>query len=348
MSPRERVAVVVNGAAGQVTGELVEILDQIVKTGDLFVSHSLDEVEGIARSVVERGYGTVMTGGGDGTFTQMVTGITRIALEQGKDAPRFGMLRLGTGNALAWVLGSQNDGNNHGIVTDLARVRGAGTRKLRFLEVQGTLTPFAGLGLDATALGHYGQTRALLRRVPGLRSFASGLVAYGISIVGRTMPEYFLKPQHHVRIVNDGASAVRLGLDGAPLGEPVAHGEVLYEGPMRMVCMSTIPYWGFGARIFPFANERKDRFSLRVIDMHAVDVMLNAKAIWDGSYRSSKVHDFLVHGIQVHCDGPLPLQVGGDPAGEHGRIAASLASDPIEVVDYYAPPDPRAARTVHP
>ena len=103
----DRVAVVVNGRAKQVTEELVETLDQIVQSGDLFVSRSLDEGKDIARIIVERGYPTVLTGGGDGTFVQMVSWVVRSAEELGKPFPRFGLLKLGTGNALAWVLAKQ-------------------------------------------------------------------------------------------------------------------------------------------------------------------------------------------------------------------------------------------------
>ncbi|MFW5921475.1 MAG: diacylglycerol kinase family protein, partial [Polyangiales bacterium] len=102
-SAEDRVAVVVNGNAKAVTDDLVEILDQIVQSGDLFVSRSLEEGRDIARIIVERGYPTVVTGGGDGTFTQMVTFVVGEADRQDRPPPRFGMLRLGTGNALAWV-----------------------------------------------------------------------------------------------------------------------------------------------------------------------------------------------------------------------------------------------------
>ena len=104
----DRVAVVVNGNARQVTGELVAVLDQIVQTGDLFVSRSLEEGRDIADTIVDRGYRTVLTGGGDGTFSQVVTWVRSAAERTGQPEPRFGMLRLGTGNALAWVLGSEN------------------------------------------------------------------------------------------------------------------------------------------------------------------------------------------------------------------------------------------------
>lgn len=337
-SAKDRVAVVVNGNAKQVTNDLVSVLDQIVTSGDLFVSRSLEEGQEIARTIVARGYPTVLTAGGDGTFVQMVTWVSAEAERQDRARPRFGLLRLGTGNALAWVLGAQNP-KGRGVVADLARLRTeAGSRKLRLLEVEGTLTPFAGLGIDAIALSHYVETKETFRHIPVLRRFSTGGVAYFASIVGRSMPEYLVRSHPHVRIVNEGEPAVRLGVDGQPVGSEVRAGEVLYDGPSRMVAMSTIPYWGFGARIFPFANDRDDRFSLRVVDITSFDVAIHIRRIWNGTFRSDKLHDFLVDRVSIHYDDPMPLQIGGDPVGARLVTHAALAKDPIDVVDYYSPP----------
>ena len=104
--PSERIAVVVNGNAKNVTRDVIEMLDQIMLGGDLFVSRKIEEGPQIARAIAERGYGTVLTGGGDGTFTVMVTQVLRACRERGAPVPRFGLLRLGTGNSLAWVVGA--------------------------------------------------------------------------------------------------------------------------------------------------------------------------------------------------------------------------------------------------
>lgn len=334
----DRVAVVVNGNAKQVTEDLVQILDQIVQSGDLFVSRSLEEGKDIARVIVERGYLTVLTGGGDGTFTQMVTFIVQEADRLGAPAPRFGLLRLGTGNAIAWVVGAQNP-RGRGVVADLARLRKeGGSRELRLLDVEGTLAPFAGLGIDAIALTHFKQVKSAFEKAPVLRNVATGGIAYMVAVVGRTMPEYLFRPHPDVRIVNDGDEAYRIGIDGQPVGPPLARGETLYEGPSRMVAMSTIPYWGFGARVFPFANDREDRFSLRVVDIGSLDVALHIRSIWKGSYRGSRVHDFLVDRISITYDEPMPLQIGGDPVGPRRVVRAALSPRPIQVVDYYGPP----------
>lgn len=334
----DRVAVVVNGNAKQVTDDLVEILDQIIQSGDLYVSRSLDEGRDIARIIVERGYPTVLTGGGDGTFAQTVTWIDQEAERQGKSMPRFGLLRLGTGNAIAWVLGAQ-DPKGRGVFADLARLRTEGSsRELRLLSLNGRLTPFAGLGTDAITLTHYEEMKKLFQRTPVLKRFASGGLVYAAAILGRTAPLHVVKPHHRVRIVNEGEDAQRLGDDGQPEGEPYGKGQVLYDGPTRMTVMSTIPYYGFGARIFPFATDRDDRFSLRVIDINSVDVIRHIRKIWDGSFRDPRVHDFLAERVSLHFEEPMPLQIGGDPAGSHTVVEVGLHPKPIEVVDFYGPP----------
>src|SRR5262249_1950783 len=50
----QRIAVVVNGNAKSVTAEVIETLDQILDSGDLFVSRRVEESEQIARTLVDR------------------------------------------------------------------------------------------------------------------------------------------------------------------------------------------------------------------------------------------------------------------------------------------------------
>src|SRR3954464_4432739 len=84
----DRIAVVVNGNARSVTSEVISTLDQILLGGDLFVSRRLEEGPELARTIINRGYGTVLTGGGDGTFTAVLTDVVREARCQSKPLPR--------------------------------------------------------------------------------------------------------------------------------------------------------------------------------------------------------------------------------------------------------------------
>ncbi|MCC7540707.1 MAG: hypothetical protein IT379_31110 [Deltaproteobacteria bacterium] len=329
----DRIAVVVNGNAKRVTDDLVDTLSQIVRDGDLFVSRTLEEGEDIARTITERGYHTVLTGGGDGTFVHMVTLLVKQARAAGKRPPRFGLLRLGTGNALAWVLGA-----GQGVVADLARIRReAGSSKLKVIEVDGKITPFAGMGIDGIALNDYNRVKDAMGRIPVLRPFAGGGLAYLVSIAGVTAPSYLLRKRQHVRIVNTGAPAERIGPDGQPDGPPIPTGATLFDGKARAVAVGTIPYYGFGVRIFPFAADREDRMNLRIVDTNVVEVGVHIREIWKGRYRSPNFMDYFVEKAHIEFEPPTALQIGGDPAGVRESVDVAMA-EPIDVVDFYAPP----------
>jgi hypothetical protein len=114
----DRIAVVVNGNAKSVTAEVIETLDQILDSGDLFVSRHVEESEGIARTLVDRGYGTILTGGGDGTFTVVVTAVVKEARKRKRSAAPLRLVPARHGQ-LAGVGGRRQRGREGG-----ARARG--------------------------------------------------------------------------------------------------------------------------------------------------------------------------------------------------------------------------------
>jgi diacylglycerol kinase family enzyme len=335
---RERIAVVVNGNAKSVTDEVISTLDQILLGGDLFVSRRLEDAAEIAKTLVNRGYGTVLTGGGDGTFTVMVSEVVREARQKQRELPRFGLLKLGTGNALAWVVGASKV-KGRGLSADIQRLRSdAGSRSVRLVEVEGFLTPFCGFGVDAVVLHDYAKVKSTLGKTP-LRRYAAGPLGYALASVTRSIPSYVLRPVPHCRVVNEGSEAYRVGGNGEIVGQPVARGEILYEGPARIVGVASIPYYGFGFRMFPFAEERTDRMQLRISTIGPVAFVRNFPAIWRGEYHDpDTVFDYLVEDIHIELDPPTVFQIGGDPRGERDRVKVSLSRDAIRLVDFYAPP----------
>src|SRR3954465_1445182 len=225
-----RIAVVVNGNAKSVTEEVISTLHQILLGGDLFVSRSLDDARHIARTIVSRGYGTVLTGGGDGTFTVMVTEVVSEGRKQNRAHPRFGLLKLGTGNALAWVVGAR-DPKSGELAADIERLtQDAGSRSMRLIEVEGFIAPFCGLGADALVLADYGKTKGALAKTP-LKRVAPGPLAYFLATTTRSIPRFLTLKMPHCRVRNDGAEAYRLGAKGAIIGAPLPTGATVYGGP---------------------------------------------------------------------------------------------------------------------
>lgn len=336
--PIQRVAVVVNGRAKSVNEDVISTLDRMMAGGDLFVSKSLSDAREIARLIIMRGYHTVLTGGGDGTFTVMVTEVVKEARRRQAALPRFGLLKLGTGNALAWVVGARSRGIGD-LQADIDRLMAdAGSRPIQLVEVEGQIAPFCGLGFDAALLADYAKTKALLGRTP-LGAMTSGFVSYALAAAVRTIPVAVLAPMPHVRVINAGGEAYRLGTKGSRVGMPFGKGDTIYEGPARLTALSTIPYYGFGFRVFPYANERPDRMNLRITTMTAGPFVRNAKAIWRGEYESSEhLFDFLVEAVDIEIDPVTPLQIGGDFFGERSKVHAALTPEQIRLVDFYSPP----------
>lgn len=334
----QRIAVVVNGNAKSVTDDVISTLDQILLGGDLFVSRRIEDARQIAETLVERGYGTVLTGGGDGTFTTVVTEVVHAARRRERKLPRFGLLKLGTGNALAWVVGA-SQAKGRGLSADIQRLQNdAGSREIRLVEVEGYLTPFAGLGADAQVLADYNLTKRRLSKTP-LRAVAAGPVSYAVAAVTRSLPGYLLKKMPHFRVINDGAPAYRVGEKGAIIGRGIEPGETIFEGPARLCAMSTIPYYGFGFRMFPFADERGDRMHLRLSTISPTIFVRHFGAIWRGDFhRPDVLFDYLVEKVVIESDPPMAFQIGGDAHGERARVAARITPEPIRLVDFYAPP----------
>ncbi len=334
----ERVAVVVNGRAKSVNAEVISTLDQILQGGDLFVSRSLDEADDIAEVLVARRYGTVLTGGGDGTFSVMVTKVFHAAQRNGAPLPRFGFLRLGTGNALAHVVGASQAGHG-GLAADIERLRrDAGSREIALIEVGEQLAPFCGFGIDALVLKDYERLKRSVSGTP-LARLGTGKLGYALSAAIQSIPRSVVQRAADCRVINLGGACFRMGPGGPVECSSIGPGDVLFEGPARLVAAATIPYYGYGFRAFPFAEERRDRMHLRVSNLSTYSFLSNFRSIWRGEYHNPRlITELLVERVRVEMDPRTPFQVGGDYAGEAAQLEIGLAPRRIRLVDFYAPP----------
>lgn len=337
---RTRVAVVVNGNARSVTSDVISMLDQIIAGGDLFVSRHIDEAKDIARALIEGGYGTVLTGGGDGTFTVMVTEVVKAARARGAPTPRFGLLKLGTGNALAWVVGASP--GTAGVRADIEHLRAdqAASREIHLVSIEGYLTPFAGIGADAEVLRDYNETKRVLEKTP-LRRVATGPFGYAVAAATRSLPGYLARKMPEVRVVIEAGDAFEVDGEGQLKRLGLGPGDTLFEGPTRIAALSTIPYVGFGFRLFPYTYLRPDLMQLRVSTMGPMEFVKNLPDIWGGSYKNAaSTRDFLVESVRIEANPATALQIGGDPHGDRTSFVASVSEEPVRLVDFYARPKP--------
>jgi diacylglycerol kinase family enzyme len=162
-------------------------------------------------------------------------------------------------------------------------------------------------------------------------------MSYAISIPMLTIPELALRPRMNVRIVNHGA-AERLDRNGQPSGPPIEKGEVIFDGACIAALVSTIPYWGFGVRVFPFADDRPpDRFCLRVVATNPLHVAAHMLSVWKGTYRHDDLIDVYAEDVELDFDTPTAIEIGGDPAGMTNSMRARLHPEPVKLIDYAAP-----------
>lgn len=326
-----RYAVVVNGNAKGVNSRVITSLDQVMSSEDLFLSECPEDSPGIARTLIERGYGTVLSGGGDGTFTSLVTQVKDEAERRLRPLPRFAPLKLGTGNSLAWAMGVRGS-KGRALQEDVRRLgTHPVTTEKRLVEVEGYQTPFAGLGLDADVLADYTAVKRSLADTK-LRSVSQGLLSYFVGGVGRTLPRKLVQGTQRVRVINRGAPAQRVGGGGVPVGDPVASGDVIYEGPAVIASVSTIPCYGFGIRVFPHAAVRPDRMQLRVANMNPLTVLAHLPSIWTGQYANpDHMFDYWVDDVEIQVTPSAALQIGGDAHGQRESLRARLSRTPIQL-----------------
>ena len=330
------VAVLLNSRAKAVNADVRRQLSLVVPPEDLYLSTSHAEAEEIADRVVARRYRTVFTGGGDGTFVAWVNRILEAGARRRVRPPRFGVLALGTGNAVAEMVGATP--RRH--AEDLARfVAGQvrGSRRLDLVTCQGRRTPFCGVGVDAAVVNDYVWIKERLAGTP-IAGLGLGLTGYGLAGLLRSAPRALLdRRPSYCEIVNTGGPAWRLDGRGRRVGPAVAPGELLFAGPCMMAAASTVPYYGLGLKAFPYAGQAGGLMQLRVVsDLGVPTILMNLGRIWSGDFAHEGLLDFHADRVALRFERPMPLQIGGDAEGWHDEVTFGMAADPVEIVDFGA------------
>jgi diacylglycerol kinase family enzyme len=350
---REKVAVLLNANAKSVNEKLRTEIARFIPEQDVYYSRTLAEARAIAHQVIDRGYTTLLTGGGDGTFVGFVNEVLRHVGDEGpaetqvgrggvvlrlrpqpRAAPRFGVLRLGTGNALAGMVGASPD--TVGVVEDILRVRSGdvgASQSLYLLDAEGKRAPFAGLGVDAKVLNDYVAVKNTLGRTP-FKALGHGLPGYLIAAATMSVPAVTLGKLARLTIVNEGGEAAQLGPDGREVGRPFGKGETLYEGPACFVGAGTVPYYGFGFTIFPHALRSPGRMHLRVSAMNVAQIVRNIPTLWKGGTPGTGMLDFHAERVRLRFDRRMPFQIGGDAEGYRDEVVLGMDRRPLDLIDF--------------
>ncbi len=340
-APEHKVAVLLNANARKVDARLVKSLSHVVPEQDLFLSRSELDCRRIVQTVLERNYPVVFTGGGDGTFQCFVNEVFRQLDPRGrfagKRAPRFGVLKLGTGNGLATYVNASGGGD--GILQDVVRARAGevpGYCRMDLLMVDDQRTPFAGLGVDGKLLNDYIWVKSNLGR-GFFKKVLSGPGGYFSAVTFKTVPHYLTNSTWvECEITNGQAGeAYRVGPDGNPVGAAIAPGGTIFKGDLMMAAAATMPFYGYGFRMFPFAGERRGMMQLRLGQLPATSILANLPKLWAGRWFPEGLQDFYAKEVHIRFKKPMPFQVGGDAAGYREEVKLSVAPEPVELLDFH-------------
>ncbi len=326
----DKVAVILNKNAKRVGGRVRRRVLEAAPQADVFFTESLEQARFVSRRVVEMGYGTIVTGGGDGTVAntlhQILADHDRLAADRPR--PRFAVLRLGTGNAVADFLGARD------YAADLRDLQHAQTIPLGMLKFDGQRrATFAGFGWDAYILNNYEQLKSAADRFGFTRALFKTVAGYLIAGVGKSMPELVIRrPSWNVRVINTGGVALRRGPDGE-VAERFAPGQTVFEGRTRMACFGTTPFFGFKFNIMPYAAATPGLFHLRLIDMHPVMAVAKLRSAWNGTMVDAGLTDLQMSACRLEFESDAPFQVSGDAAGR--RRSLDVAFDgTVDCVHY--------------
>jgi hypothetical protein len=200
--------------------------------------------------------------------------------------------------------------------------------------VEGRRAPFAGLGLDGKLLNDYIWVKENIGKGP-LDGLMRGGAGYFTSVAFKTVP-YYLSHSTSVEceIINEGVTAYECRPDGLPKGPGIPRGATIFKGSCMMTAAATIPYYGFGLKLFPFAAKRRGMMNLRFGALSPTSILANLQGLWAGTWHPENMHDVLCSDVRIKYSRPMAFQVSGDAEGYREEVRFSVAPDPIEVVDF--------------
>jgi len=330
VDPPDRYAVILNALAKEWSGELHHEIQRIVASEDLYLTDDFRQAEHTVDTLLNRDYEVIFTGGGDGTIMFLVNALER-RIQDGElarsDVPPVGVLRMGSGNAVATYLGAEK-------VTEKLEALQSGAplaiHSLNMIRGRRNLFPFAGIGWDAEVLNDYEEFKETVHDT-ALEPYATGLKGYVAAIIFRTLPRVLRSEPVEVEIKNLGERAMRIDHDGRVLEEYGA-GDVLYSGPIQTCAAASVSYWGYRIRMFPFATAKWGFSMMRCFNGSPTSLVRHLPSFWRGRIRGGGCTDFLFQHVEIETNGrAMAYQTTGEAAGFEQHVDWRVADHPVRL-----------------
>lgn len=323
-----RAAFLLNTNAKSVTKRLLQKLSAQIPREHLYLSENLKEAEACVETVITKGYAYLFCGGGDGTAITTINLMNEYKTRHPHaHLPKIGVLRLGTGNALARYLGADKPKRDIKAI-----LQGKPITPILLSMIETTLgeqTPFAGIGYDGELMNDFESVKDIFFESP-FRKFFSSVFGFTVAGVLKTLPRQIARDLPQIK-VSTAFPAYRIKeVRGVDEEIYLDKGQILYEGKAPMISVGTIPWVGYGITLFPFANRRPGYMQLRISAVPLSICLSNIyPSIWHGHFRHKKLYDFLVKDVTIESEHSLPYQWGGDAMGYKKQLYFRVSKEPV-------------------
>jgi len=329
-----------NLKARKVRQSTLEMLGKHVDVEDLYITRTVEQSDESIDEIIECRYPLVFCGGGDGTAMRVMEQMHKKVIAHNEaggsyEVPKFGLLKLGTGNGWAGLL---NVPPHVKPIWAIRRARSVGEltfATFNMIECDDRLFHFGGFGVDALILNDYIDLKRWFTKGP-LWRVGNSLWCYLLALVFKSIPKVLKSGfMMNVRITNESDEPVyRVSHTGGIQESPFAKGDVLYEGPTLIVGLATTCNYGFKLKVYPHALKKPGYMNLRLCCAPVPTILRNIRKLWLGRYEHPDLYDFLVKDVSVELEEEAPFQLGGDPEGyrKGGRFRVSDLT--VDVLDF--------------
>ena len=325
--------------AKKVNKGILKLFYKHVDEMDLYVTHDFKECDQSLDDIFKKKYPLIFCGGGDGTVMRIIEQYylkVKALKVSGRDhrIPKFGILKLGTGNALAGVLGMPKKAEPINAVNS-AMEGDIVLKKFNIIESGGRMFYFGGIGLDALVLNDYLEIKNRFSKGI-LKKFSNTLSGYFTAIFIKSIPKILFRGfKLKVRIINESNYPVfKVSFSKGIEQTEIKKGDIIYQGNADAVIFGTTTDFGYKLRVMPFAFEKPGYFNLKIANTGIFKMLANLKHLWTGKWEDPELYDFLAREIKIEIDGDAPLELGGDPEGYTKELKLKISDFTQEFLSF--------------
>jgi len=341
------LAILVNANAKRGGRRIAVQTQRLLPDARVKLTRTLDEVVVWLKEILPTKPDVIVAAGGDGTAIALVNALARVIDAEAGGAPRdhvlppIGVLKLGTGNAWANVLGAPKLAESLVILRDLHEREGPlPLRRFGLVEVggdggPGILSHFAGAGWDAEILSDYKEQLAQSKGPP--RFFAKSVYGYVTAMLTRTAPKSIVLGRPHLLIENLGDEVFTVDSRGAlKRVDGAKHGTVLWDGLMSVAGAATCPEFGYRFRAYPFAERMLGMLNVRVFDRSTIGGIASIPRLWTGRHPLRGMHDWFTTAARFTFSRPMAIEIGGDAHPARRSVEMRVSKWEARVLDWRA------------